>query len=315
MKVSILLTTKVIGNIKKTLKNKFNYIIKRDINKITYENQYEELLASEDLIVKYQIEIQKEEAKGDDMNEILIDIYNTKIKNLEGTAEEEAKVEGVIQKWENNPSGQWKELASLLVKYYLLNVRQGFWINHSIKFIMKTILYLSNDYWIENDIESNLEIKDKLETKDKKLQAIYETINPKIKKLANLEKNNNLIGKIFSQEETLDNYYMGAYNVQNSIWLKLLYTFRHLGAKKKNENENENEINFDTTSSISFCNNLLLALSTRKDKAKMVKGALEFADILTKISNPACQPSEDESSNMGGGSKKSKRNIKIKFNC
>jgi hypothetical protein len=239
------------------------------------------------------------------------------------------------EKWNiiNNYSNIWKNIANKIIPSYLLNVKQGFWINHSIRQFMRTIMYTTDNKWInDKDIFDNEYTN--LEKKEEEQQAIINTLfnnyDNKIKVGKNLIKNikkfnfnkfneeiqNNFANKIFENTETIEEYYLDNYDVKNSIWLKLLLTIQHLGSNKspvmsnnaKNDTDDELKsfdvnINEDVHKLTKFIKydkkytdeyyvskniTLLLALSTRKDKVQGTKKTLEFADLISQISNPTC---------------------------
>merc|ERR1711991_1059362 len=53
---------------------------------------------------------------------------------------------------DTNYSSTWENIANQLTSYYLLNVKQGFWINHSIRQLMRTILYSTDKIWSDDNI-------------------------------------------------------------------------------------------------------------------------------------------------------------------
>jgi hypothetical protein len=63
---------------------------------------------------------------------------------------------------------------------------------------------------------------------------------------------------------TLEEYYLAQYDIQNSIWLKLLSAIQHLGSNHSliESNSNAAKEQFKLSKSIT----LLLALSTRSDR-------------------------------------------------
>ena len=44
----------------------------------------------------------------------------------------------------------WIDISNKIIPVYLLNVLQGFWINHSIKFLMRFIMYSLDKFWYES---------------------------------------------------------------------------------------------------------------------------------------------------------------------
>lgn len=155
--------------------------------------------------------------------------------------------------WLNDPYLIWKDLANKLIPIYLLNVRQGFWINHSIRLLMRTLLYNTDDKYIDSKL-----LASKLFDDTKYLTNRYnrDSINDKLTgdllgkfhdndTIINLVKNIRLltddikaieanqdqfIDDIIKQNQTLEEYYLARYDIKNSIWLKLLITIQHLGA-------------------------------------------------------------------------------------
>jgi hypothetical protein len=269
--------------------------------------------------------------------------------------------------WSNNPSENWKDLANKLIPIYLLNVKQGFWINHSIRLLMRTLMYTTDSKYINSQILSKDIFNDKKYThmyptekySDKNIELVINNLDDKFadvqtnksigtKLIKNIrllsddmkmiekdtidptsntykENRNKLIEEIIKGDQTLEEYYLSKYDIEKSIWLKLLITIQHLGAnidpleykpntasssklveynllddltktpaeyneKKKKFNASIKDIKDKTQVDIALSKSqiLLLALTTREDKYEGVKKTIEFSDIITQISNPSC---------------------------
>ncbi len=137
----------------------------------------------------------------------------------------------------------WKDVANKIIPIYLLNVRQGFWINHSIRFLMRTIMYTSDALWIDHplfdvDTQTINESLAYLGPQPPIGMGKEETINllmPSIQLLGDfvnkyIDKKEILTSEIFSNVQTLENIYLAKYDIQKSPWLKLLGTLHHLGS-------------------------------------------------------------------------------------
>ena len=245
--------------------------------------------------------------------------------------------DNTYNKWTSMYADTWNSVANKLVNYYLLNVKQVFWINHSIRQLMRTIMYSSDEIWSKNNLfdvgvdqqKKNLDNlpKEKQET-GKMLTKSIKLLNfkedgysrlgaPNLDEV--LTKQDDFAAKIFNTEETLEEYYLKAYEIQKSPWISLLGSVQHIGSNK-NPLKNENQENTSTTTSLTIGkdfkineiikdlkpqNNqpkfvlsksltLLLALSTRIDKVEGVEKTLQFANIITQISNQPCEQMTDE---------------------
>jgi len=194
-----------------------------------------------------------------------------------------------------------REAADNLIPHYLLNVRQGFWINHSIKHLIRTIMYTSNNKW-ENDFTLD----------DQGNESLSKNINL----LSYPYKDEKVINNIINNKITFEENYLEKYDINKSIWLKLLYAIQLLGCNRNpyvnkqqiiNKNNNsgsleESIINLQNSYkqqlslqplNNSKCVTLLLATSTREDKINGITKTLEFANLLTQITNESCNKNKD----------------------
>ena len=254
--------------------------------------------------------------------------------------------------WMADPGSEWLDLGNKLIPMYLLNVRQGFWINHTIRHLMRTIMYSTDSEWINNQLFDNINGNRTNTTTDNGLtnqRIVINRLNPNKQNIASklitkvkllypgLFKNPdpvveyNLRSKmaqdIFNDVQTMEEFYMAEYDIKSSPWLKLLYTVQHIGANRyitKNDPTTlpvlvktdianlfdigayTNDTNFEQTKNyfidaikrneinstnrliLSKSLTLLLALSTRADKLEGVEKTLEFANIITQITNQEC---------------------------
>ena len=366
------------------LLDQYNRILWRDIDRITY---------TKDLETKFNMKL----------------MFGLQRKIGSGSGDQTIKDKitklGISKQiWVSEPESLWSDLANKLIPMYLLNVRQGFWINHSIRQLMLTTMYSTDPEWIGHNNTSGADKKNMFEFESKPLGKIKtestaksfvgevkkgkgtnvyggesNPVHPKYSTAEKLLDNIILLlppgesttgstdaesdevqtaNKIFRNELTLEEYYLCPYNIQNSLWLKLLIGIQHMGSnktlidlsqsdskdsKKNNEapqsqptinNQNlpliiqsdqadtdnpsairklETEIEAyakqqkntsDAKIKLSKSLTLLLALSTRSDKYDGVRKTLEFADLITQISNQSCGAKQD--TQIGGTKTKSK---------
>jgi len=189
----------------------FDEILWKDNDKITYMIEYERLFNITSLFA--------------------LDEDSIKFKELNQAKDQ----------WTNNDRKDygkiWENVANNIIPIYLLNVRQGFWINHSIRTLMRNIMYTSDNVWLDNPIfDVNNTTKDdslnKLDAAKKStavllLENIY-TLEDYLKRYKNDKEE--ISNRIFSNKDTLEQVYLAAYDISISPWLKLLATIYHLGA-------------------------------------------------------------------------------------
>lgn len=189
----------------------FDEILWKDNDKITYMIEYERLFNITSLFA--------------------LDENSIKFKELNQAKDQ----------WTNNDRKDygkiWENVANNIIPIYLLNVRQGFWINHSIRTLMRNIMYTSDNVWLDNPIfdvdeatkNESLGSLDpaKKSTAALLLENIYTLEDYLIKYKYDKE---NISNRIFSNRDTLEQVYLADYDISTSPWLKLLGTIYHLGA-------------------------------------------------------------------------------------
>ena len=196
---------------------------------------FDDILWSENDKITYMIEFEKI------FNfKILFDLYGKQedsIKYIELRDSKKVWIETKDEIKGENYGSLWKSVANKIVPMYLLNVRQGFWINHSIRYLMRTIMYTSDDIWIGNslfDVDAKTIDASKTELEKLGKNETVELLVSNIQLLENfIVKNNNrevLTAEIFSNEKTLEDVYLAKYDIGKSPWLKLLGTLHHLGS-------------------------------------------------------------------------------------
>jgi hypothetical protein len=217
-----------------SLVDNFNDILYADNDKITYVKEYEKQFN-----VKSMFIIQRLSTK----TAFEIELLDQMIK------------EKMI--WLNGSHLVWKTLADKLIPLYLLNVKQGFWINHSIRMLMRTLMYSTDNKYIDKDLfkadimtaQTNYREKytDKnigpaidtppykdayANSKDTAIKLVQniKLLSNDAKIIKTDENAANFISDIISQKQTLEEYQLSNFKIESSIWLKLLITIQHLGA-------------------------------------------------------------------------------------
>jgi hypothetical protein len=201
---------------------------------------FDDILWSECDKITYMIEFEKI------FNfKILFDLFKKKqensIKYIELTKAKKIWIEGTGSNYGEKYGSLWESVANKIVPMYLLNVRQGFWINHSIRYLMRTIMYTSDDIWIEHTLFDAIPIviansKSALGPppiglgKNETVDLLVSNIQLLKDFITKFETSEDLTSKIFSNEETLENVYLAEYQIEKSPWLKLLGTLHHLGS-------------------------------------------------------------------------------------
>ena len=309
------------------LLDQYNKILYRDFDKITYTLEFEN---------KFNIGL----------------MYSLVNKTDSVSLAKSNELSNNKRIWMADPGSEWLDLGNKLIPMYLLNVRQGFWINHTIRHLMRTIMYSTDSDWIGSQLFDNINGTRTNSTSDNGLtnqRTIISRLNPNKQNIASklitkvkllypdLYKNpdpvteynlrSRMAQDIFNDVQTMEEFYMAEYDIKSSPWLKLLYTVQHIGSNKyitKNDpatlpvlsktdvanlfkiesytnNTNfeqtknyfidaikRNEINSNNKLILSKSLTLLLALSTRADKLEGVEKTLEFANIITQITNQEC---------------------------
>ena len=234
----------------RALVSQFNKILWKDFDKITYMLEFENKF---NLGLLYQMTkvVNSIGTSTEPSQQTLVSRLNSKI--------EENKE--YLKIWKTTPTILWEELANKLIPQYLLNVRQGFWINHSIRQLMRTVMFSTDDIWTER----NKSIFDTVDSQDcgyfvgtdksqpitltivkeKQKKIITEQLQDKAGIAERLIENIILLNRanyvtdedkrkttdgIFSNNITMEEYYLSKYNVKNSPWLKLLLSIQHLGS-------------------------------------------------------------------------------------
>ena len=198
----------------------FDDILWKEYDKITYINEFEKLFNFKilfDLVIKYGSITDAERIP----------------KYIELSEAKKVWTDNNCKKY----GDLWKSVADKIVPMYLLNVKQGFWINHSIRFFMRTTMYTSDKIWIENQLfdEPPLEIEQsKTNLINMGKEDTIKLLLPYIILLADFVNENQdrklLTAEIFSNKKTLENLALTKYDIRKSPWLKLLATLHHLGS-------------------------------------------------------------------------------------
>jgi len=303
--------------IMKGIISRLNGLFKQDFDKLEYKQVFEDQFELPNNISDGVLEtlIQSRDfGKGfaPGVN-VELDTTNLRDKDVEITI--------VNEPWHSSKWAEtWEDVGNKILKYYLMNVRQGFWINHSIRFIMRTVMYTADKVWIQsmyekkpNDQNVNVMQKTEMTITDPnmkiELNKTWDTLTDAIKPITELlplrdpnasddqkikeaeyetQKIKDVRAKIFDKEETLDKRYLSQYKIEDSIWLKLLASFNHLGHPNAESKE------FISNEKVSSCTSMLLALSTRKDKQAGVETTLDFANLITLITNQPCKSKSDD---------------------
>ena len=197
-----------------SLIDQYNSILRTDFDSITYTKEFES---------KFNVRLL---------------FYFQKLHLSEGFLKtKQDKFVADSMKWIENSYVQWLEVANCLIPYYLLNVRQGFWINHSIRQLMRTIMYSTDTFWLNKklfdiDAHDTIDDIDGFSETDKKEVATKLTSSIKLLQDTEFSDKKKFALDIFNGKITMEEYYLAHYDIKNSVWLKLLLSIQHLGTNK-----------------------------------------------------------------------------------
>jgi hypothetical protein len=114
----------IFSTTSKSFINFFNELLEKDFDKITYANEFEK---------QFNLKILHKLNK-DSGSEDIMKLYQTE-----------------MDKFISSYDTVWRTVADKLIPIYLFNVRQGFWINHSIRQLMRTLMYSCEEKWIDKE--------------------------------------------------------------------------------------------------------------------------------------------------------------------
>lgn len=215
----------------KGLINVLNKILMNDFDGITYKKEFRKYLNITDLV-----NIQSQGEKS-----FLKSTYERANENFD-----------------QKPYIIWELIANIILPSYLLNVSQGFWINHSIRILMQAFYFSVDEENIKNNIFANKDVIKEYETQkpdentsvtdifsDQNIPKLFSGLNPNDYKLlksvrplkstlARIKSNSfaksDFIQQIMQEKESLEEYYLDEFDTNKSLWVKLLFSMQHLGA-------------------------------------------------------------------------------------